>query len=179
MLKLIKFLTNSSFLRNKIKLLNRLNYKTTCSINVLGLPSMYRRRFPLETAVKRPPEPFSNANAYKSLEHKYPSHYPNFLSHQSTHLLHSTYNAHLRTVAELAFGSAATFSQAQKELFRIVEAAERGEGRLRNPRLLHHASQAWNLEFFLRGLVSEVIIMWEFNFTCFRLVKRLLRLIQF
>ena len=96
----------------------------------------------------------NNSNyPFISLEHDYPPHYPNFLSHRSTNLLHSTYDSHLRAVAELAFGSVETFSQAKKDLFRIVEAAERGEGRLRNPRLLHHASQAWNLEFFLRGLV--------------------------
>lgn len=80
--------------------------------------------------------------------------FPGFLSTSSTTLLLSAYHQHLRTVSELAFGTTATINQAQKELFRIVEAAERGEGRLRNPRLWHHASQAWNLEFFFRGLVS-------------------------
>ena len=114
---------------------------------------MYRRRFPLETAVKRPPEPFSNANAYKSLEHKYP--HITLISFPTNPPISSIppYNAHLRTVAELAFGSGGNIFTSTKGTFRIVEAAERGEGRLRNPRLLHHASQAWNLEFFLRGLV--------------------------
>ncbi len=80
--------------------------------------------------------------------------FPGFLSSTSTDLLLSSYRQHLRSVSELAFGTTATANQAQRELFRIVEAMERGEGRLRNPILWHHASQAWNLEFFLRGLVK-------------------------
>ena len=122
---------------------------------------MYRRRFPLETSLQasttKTPHinPDESSNKLNCLLRQ--SHYPNFLSHRSTNLLYSAYNSHLRTVAELAFGSAETFTQAQTELFRIVEAAERGEGRLSNPRLLHHASQAWNLDFFLRGLVKESI----------------------
>lgn len=76
-----------------------------------------------------------------------------FLSPNSTRLLLNSYHLHLRSVAELAFGSSATITQASKDLFRIVEAGERDEGRMKNPRLLHHASQAWNLDFFIRGLV--------------------------
>lgn len=121
---------------------------------------MYRRRFPLDasnvqSATKRLQIKPDESSKVKNYEHQL--HYPNFLSHRSTSLLYSAYNSHLRTVAELAFGTAETFTQAQKDLFRIVEAAERGEGRLKNPRLLHHASQAWNLEFFLRGLVSKEV----------------------
>jgi len=135
---------------------------------------MYRRRFPLESSLQiatkkpqikpvEPPNklnyPLASSSSSSSTPHEqqHQSHYPNFLSNHSTNLLHSAYHSHLRSVAELAFGSAETFTQAQKDLFRIVEAAERGEGRLKNPRLLHHASQAWNLDFFLRGLVREVI----------------------
>lgn len=80
--------------------------------------------------------------------------FPGFLSSASTSLLLATYRHHLRSVSELAFGTTATVNQAQRELFRIVEGMERGEGRLKNPRLWHQASQAWNLEFFLRGLVN-------------------------
>lgn len=116
---------------------------------------MYRRRFPLDTtSVQNVGKKFQMKPEESKLNFECQLNYPNFLSHRSTNLLYSSYTSHLRTVAELAFGTAETFTQAQRELFRIIEAAERGEERFRNPRLLHHASQAWNLEFFLRGLVS-------------------------
>lgn len=78
-----------------------------------------------------------------------------FLSQKSAKLLQDTHQNHLKIVAELAFGTSAAISQAERDLFRIIEAAERDESRMRNPRLLHHASQAWNLEFFIRGLVHN------------------------
>lgn len=117
---------------------------------------MYRRRLNSPTFLKsRPREINQNHNIYteglKGI--------PGFLSPAATDLLLTSYRQHLRAVSELAFGTTATATviQAQRELFRIVEAMEQsqGEGRLKNPRLWHHASQAWNLEFFLRGLVMQ------------------------
>ena len=112
---------------------------------------MHRRRlnFPTSSILKSTAPPASSPllNSIKE------DGFKNFISPQSTRLLLTSHHRHLRSVAELAFGSSASITQAAKDLFRIIEAAERDEGRMRNPRLLHHASQAWNLEFFLRGLV--------------------------
>ena len=95
--------------------------------------------------------------------------YPPFLSPESTNLLHASYNFHLKMVSELAFGSPPSPSsssdaaaavpshlhnQAARELFRIIEKLEREREHLHNSKLLHHASQAWNLDFFFRGLVK-------------------------
>lgn len=125
------------------------------------LPIQNSSRFLSKSAQINPDEFLNKLNYHPNLlqqpQPNHPSNYPNFLSHRSTKLLHSTYHSHLRAVAELAFGSTESSTQAQKELFRIVEAAERGEGRLKNPRLLHHASQAWNIDFFLRGLVNSIV----------------------
>lgn len=95
--------------------------------------------------------------------------YPSFLSPKSTNLLHASYRFHLKMVSELAFGSPPSPSsspsdavavanhlqnQAARELFRIIEKSEREREHLHNSKLLHHASQAWNLDFFFRGLVK-------------------------
>jgi hypothetical protein len=114
---------------------------------------MYRRRlnFPTCSSTLKSTETLSTPNFHLNFIER--EGFKGFLSPQSTRLLVNSYHLHLRSVAELAFGSSATINQASKDLFRIVEAGESDEGRIRNPRLLHHASQAWNLDFFLRGLV--------------------------
>ena len=81
-----------------------------------------------------------------------------FLSTHAIDLLVDSYRMHLSVVAELVFGckNPAAVLQAQSQIFRIIEAAEGDEGKLiSNSRLIHHASQAWNLEFFFRGLVGR------------------------
>lgn len=109
---------------------------------------MYRRRFPSSSLLSNlPPE--------IPLNHIKDDGFKGFLSPKSTHLLLNSYHLHLRSVAELAYGSPANVNQASKDLFRIIGENERDEVKMGNPRLLHHASQAWNLEFFLRGLVNS------------------------
>jgi hypothetical protein len=116
---------------------------------------MHRRRFNLPISSLNPlKETTSTSITSLSLNKEEFEGFKGFLSPNSTRLLVNSYHLHLRSVAELAFGSSANISQAAKDLFRIVEAGEREEGRMKNPRLLHHASQAWNLDFFLRGLVN-------------------------
>jgi hypothetical protein len=78
-----------------------------------------------------------------------------FLSIRTVDLLLNSYQMHLRSVAELEFGSGTSSRQAERELFRIIEKSERNRERMSNPRLLYHASQAWNLEFFICGLVKR------------------------
>lgn len=114
---------------------------------------MHRRRFNLPISLTSPNSSSLNVSNSFIKEEITINGFKGFLSPNATHLLLNSYHFHLRSVAELAFGSAATISQAAKDLFRIVEAGEREEGKMKNPRLLHHASQAWNLDFFLRGLV--------------------------
>lgn len=115
---------------------------------------MYRRRlnFPTCPSALKSTETVSTPHLRLNFIER--DGFKGFLSPHSTRLLVNSYHLHLRSVAELAFGSSATINQASKDLFRIVEAGERDEGIIRNPRLLHHASQAWNLDFFLRGLVT-------------------------
>lgn len=116
---------------------------------------MHRRRFNLP--IPYFPSTSSKENISNALNIINEEGFQGFLSPHSTRLLLNSYHLHLRSVAELAFGSSATISQASKDLFRIVEAGEKDEERMKNPRLLHHASQAWNLDFFLRGLVLTYI----------------------
>ena len=132
---------------------------------------MYRRRLlPLSTTSTSTTsflksDPKNYLNNFTNPPNKL-TEFPGFLSQTSTDLLLASYRRHLVAVSELAFGTQATINQAQMELFRIVEVAERGEGRIRNPRLWHHASQAWNLEFFLRGLVMcKLFIKCKFTHT--------------
>ena len=123
---------------------------------------MHRRRFNLPISYW-PSTSSKENNISNGLNFIKDEGFQGFLSPHSTSLLLNSYHLHLRSVAELAFGSSATISQASKDLFRIVETGERDEGRMKNPRLLHHASQAWNLDFFLRGLVIDLITYYKYS----------------
>jgi hypothetical protein len=148
-----------------------------CSFNTpprLNYSHMHRRRFNLPISSLNPlKETTSTLITSSNLIKEELEVLKGFLSPNSTRLLLNSYHLHLRSVAELAFGSPANISQAAKDLFRIVEAGEREEGRMKNPRLLHHASQAWNLDFFLRGLVSFITLYSaSFLIFFFRVVKK-------
>ena len=79
-----------------------------------------------------------------------------FLSTKSLNLQLNHLQSLLQTTSQLIPAFNQPDSKLQpKHLFNIIEKCSKDP--FNNPRLLHFASQAWNLDFFLQGLVSVCV----------------------